>query len=318
VVGGDLGLQTLVKIINSLDFDGMGYAFLVSADGKVLVHPEKSLVMKSLNEAFPASHLAIGPGFSEVEGSDGTRIVTFAQVKGLPSVNWYVGLSIDKGKAFSMLHEFRASAIVATLVAVVVILLLLGMLIRVLMQPVHLMGRAMQDIAEGEGDLTKRLAIHSRDEFGELADAFNRFVERVHASIREVSSATAQVHEVARLVVSASNSSMNNSDEQANRTHSVAAAINELDATAQEIARNAAEASHQASDASNLAEDGRQVVQKTIGAMTDLSGKIRSSCETIEELDGKTANIGQILEVIRGISDADHLLALNTAIEAAR
>jgi len=318
VVGGDLGLQTLVKIINSLDFEGMGYAFLVSADGKMLVHPDKNLVMKSLNEAFPASNLSIGPGFSEVEGADGTRIVTFAQVKGLPSVNWYVGLSIDKAKAFSMLHEFRASAIVATLVAVVLILLLLGMLIRVLMQPVRLMGRAMEDIAEGQGDLTKRLEIHSRDEFGDLADAFNRFVGRVHASIREVSSATAQVHEVAQLVVSASNSSMSNSDEQANRTHSVAAAINELGATAQEIARNAADASHQASDVRNLAEDGRQVVQKTIGAMTDLSGKIRSSCDTIEALNGKTANIGQILEVIRGISEQTNLLALNAAIEAAR
>ncbi len=318
VVGGDLGLQTLVKIINSLDFDGMGYAFLVSADGKVLVHPDSNLVMKSLNELFPASNLAIGPGFSEVEGSEGRRIVSFAQVQGLPSVNWYVGLSIDKDKAFAMLHEFRASAIVATLVAVVLILLLLGMLIRVLMQPVRLMGRAMEDIAEGEGDLTKRLAIHSGDEFGHLANAFNRFVERVHASIREVSSATAQVHEVAQRVVGASNSSMSNSDEQANRTHSVAAAINELGATAQEIARNAADASQQASNARSLAEDGRQVVQKTIGAMSDLSGKIRSSCDTIEELNGKTTNIGQILEVIRGISEQTNLLALNAAIEAAR
>ncbi|MGV8234920.1 HAMP domain-containing protein, partial [Pseudomonas aeruginosa] len=81
---------------------------------------------------------------------------------------------------------FRVSAIAAALISIVAILVMLGLLIRVLMQPLHLMGRAMQDIAQGEGDLTKRLAVTSRDEFGVLGDAFNQFVERIHRSIREV------------------------------------------------------------------------------------------------------------------------------------
>jgi methyl-accepting chemotaxis protein len=318
VVGGDLSLTTLVNIINSLDFNGIGYAFLVSADGKILVHPNQSLVMKSLQEVFPQDTPRIGSDFSETEVDGNTRLFTFTPVKGLPSVSWYIGLSIDKAKAYAMLSEFRASAIVATLIAVVLIILLLSMLIRVLMQPLRVMGKAMQDIAQGEGDLTKRLAIQSTDEFGELAKSFNRFVERIHASIREVSSATIQVNEVAKLVVNASNSSMLNSDEQASRTNSVAAAINELGAAAQEIARNAADASTQASDARGQAEDGRQVVEQTIRAMNDLSSKISSSCSHIETLNGKTVNIGQILEVIKSISQQTNLLALNAAIEAAR
>ncbi|WP_028628579.1 methyl-accepting chemotaxis protein [Metapseudomonas resinovorans] len=318
VAGGDLSLQTLVQIINALDFDGMGYAFLVSSDGKVLVHPNKDMVMKNLREIYPQNTPAINAGFSEVEVEGVTRILTFAPVKGLPSVNWYIGVSVDKDKAFGMLSEFRASAIIATVIAVVIIILLLGMLIRVLMQPLHIMGRAMQDIAQGEGDLTRRLAIHAQDEFGELASAFNRFLERIHGSIREVSSATNHVNQVAKLVLNASNSSMSNSDEQANRTNSVAAAINELGAAAQEIARNAADASHQASSARTLAEDGRQVVERTIQAMNELSGKIRASCGNIETLNSKTVNIGQILEVIKGISEQTNLLALNAAIEAAR
>ncbi len=318
VAGGDLSLQTLVQIINALDFDGMGYAFLISSDGKILVHPNKDMVMKSLRDIYPQNTPAISTGFSEVELDGSTRILTFAPVKGLPSVNWYIGVSVDKDKAYSMLSEFRASAIIATVIAVVIIMILLGMLIRVLMQPLHIMGRAMQDIAQGEGDLTRRLAIHTQDEFGELASAFNRFVERIHGSIREVSSATNQVNQVAKLVLNASNSSMSNSDEQANRTNSVAAAINELGAAAQEIARNAADASHQASSARTLAEDGRQVVERTISAMNELSGKIRASCGNIETLNSKTVNIGQILEVIKGISEQTNLLALNAAIEAAR
>ena len=318
VVGGDLSLDTLVQIINSLDFDGIGYAFLLSADGKILVHPNKDLVMKTLKEVYPQNTPTVSAGVTEAELDGVERILTFTPVKGLPSVNWYVGLSIDKDKAYATLSEFRASAIIATIIAVVIIMFLLGMLIRVLMQPLLVMGKAMRDIAQGEGDLTKRLSVQSRDEFGELATSFNQFVERIHGSIREVSSATQQLNEVAKLVVNASNSSMANSDEQASRTNSVAAAINELGAAAQEIARNAADASHQASDARHLAEDGSQVLQKTIAAMNELSEKISASCRNIETLNSKTVNIGQILEVIKSISEQTNLLALNAAIEAAR
>ena len=318
VVGGDLSLQTLIATLSARDFDGMGYAFLVSADGKILVHPDKALVMKSLSEAYPKDTPRIGNGFSEVDVDGKTRIVSFTPIKGLPSVNWYIGLSVDKEKAYSMLSEFRTSAVVATIIAVAIIIALLGMLIRILIQPLHVMTRAMADIADGEGDLTKRLTIQNNDEFGTLGTAFNRFVERIHGSIREVSSATGQVNEVALRVVAASNSSMFNSDQQASRTSSVAAAINQLGAAAQEIARNAAQASSQASDARSLAEDGQQVVDRSIVAMNQLSSMLSASSTNIESLNSKTVNIGQILEVITSISQQTNLLALNAAIEAAR
>jgi methyl-accepting chemotaxis protein len=318
VVGGDLSLQSLVDTLAARDFDGMGYVFLVSADGKILVHPDKALVMKSLKEAYPQDTPRISSDFSEVTIDGKTRIVTFAPIKGLPSVNWYIGLSVDKDQAFAMLSQFRTSAVIATVIAVAIIIALLGMLIRILIQPLHVMTRAMEDIADGEGDLTKRLTIVNNDEFGILGTAFNRFVERIHGSIREVSSATGQVNEVALRVVAASNSSMYNSDQQASRTSSVAAAINQLGAAAQEIARNAAQASNQASDARGLAEDGQQVVDRSIKAMNQLSSMLSASSSNIESLNSKTVNIGQILEVITSISQQTNLLALNAAIEAAR
>ena len=318
VVGADLTLQTITDSINALNFNGMGYAFLISADGKILVHPDKTLVTKNLKDIYPQDTPSINAGFSEIQVDGKTRIVTFAPVKGLGSVNWYIGLSVDKEQAFAALSEFRTSAIIATVIAVVSIIALLGLLIRLLMQPLHVMTRAMQNIAEGEGDLTRRLVVESQDEFGMLGSAFNRFVERIHSSISEVASATEQVNEVALRVVSASNSSMLNSDEQASRTNSVAAAINELGAAAQEIARNAAQASHQASDARGLAEEGQQVVERSISSMQQLSKMLGTSSGHIESLNDKTVNIGQILEVITSISQQTNLLALNAAIEAAR
>ncbi|XOV40928.1 methyl-accepting chemotaxis protein [Pseudomonas sp. App30] len=318
VAGADIDLTSISDIINSLNFGGHGHAFIVTGDGKILIHPDVKLDLKSLSEAYPQGAPQVSPGLKEVELNGKTQFISFTRVNGVPSADWYVALVLDKDAAYAMLGEFRNSALVATVIAVVIIIALLGLLIRVLMEPLHVMGRAMHDIAEGEGDLTKRLVIHAHDEFGTLAQSFNRFVERIHESIREVSSATGRVNEVALQVVSASNSSMLNSDQQASRTSSVAAAINELGAAAQEIAQNAALASQHSSDARSLAEDGQQVVNKTIEVMGQLSAKISDSCGNIETLNANTVNIGQILEVITSISQQTNLLALNAAIEAAR
>ncbi|WP_371919988.1 methyl-accepting chemotaxis protein [Pseudomonas sp. GV071] len=133
-----------------------------------------------------------------------------------------------------------------------------------------------------------------------------------------MASATHHVNEVASRVLTASNASLLNSDQQATRTTSVAAAINELGAAAHEIARNAAVASESSADASALSAEGQQVLGQSITSMRELSQKISESCGTIETLNAKTVNIGQILEVITGISQQTNLLALNAAIEAAR
>ena len=84
VVGGDLSLQTLVDNIGALNFGGMGYAFLVSADGKVLVHPDKNLVMKTLADMYRKNPRRSCADFSEVEAPQ-RPIVTFTPIKGLPS-----------------------------------------------------------------------------------------------------------------------------------------------------------------------------------------------------------------------------------------
>lgn len=318
VVGGDLSLDSLVKIINSVDSGGLGYAFLVSGDGQVIVSPDKDQVMKNLKDIYPSSVLNIKKGIQEVTLNGHERIISFTPVTGLPSADWYIGQSLDKEKAYVPLSKFRTSALIAMFIAVAAIAVLLSLLIRVLMRPLNTMGRAMQDIAQGEGDLTRRLVIESKDEFGKLASSFNQFVERIHTSISEVSSATRQVHDLSQRVMASSNASIVGSDEQSARTNSVAAAINELGAATQEIARNAADASQHASGASEQADDGRKVVEQTIQAMTELSQKISLSCKQIETLNASTDNIGHILDVIKGISQQTNLLALNAAIEAAR
>ena len=318
VVGGDLNLKVISGIINALEFNGLGYAFLVSGDGDILVHPDTDLQMKRLQDVYPQNTPQINSALSEAVLDGQKRMLTFVPVHGLPGVEWYVGLSVDQDKAFASLTSFRISALIAAVIALAAIVLLLSLLMRYLLQPLNSLGHALDNIAKGEGDLTKRLPVHSRDEFGLLAMAFNQFVERIHESISQVAQTSSELNDVALRVLDASNANMASSDQQSARTNSVAAAINQLGAAAQEIARNAADASTQASGARDGAEQGSEVVSKTIAAMQELSNKIRQSSKTIEQLSNKTEDIGRILEVIQGISEQTNLLALNAAIEAAR
>lgn len=318
VGGGDLSLDAMVKAVNSIDLGGLGYAFLISSDGKVLVSPIPSQVNKSLSEIYPGHTPSLTQDLNTVELEGRNRLIHFTKITGLPSVDWYLGLSIDEEKAFEPLRNFRITAVVAIGITVLATIVLLGILIQYLLVPLRGITSAMQDIAAGEGDLTRRLPVKANDEFGQLAQAFNQFVERVHGSIQDVAAATKDLYQVRQEVLDTSNHSMQNTDEQTQRTTSVAAAINELGAAANEIARNASEASRQASSAKSKTRDGQEVVEHTIQAMGSLSETIQSSCSAIESLNGRTADIGQILAVIRGISEQTNLLALNAAIEAAR
>lgn len=318
VAAGDLSLDTLEKLINSLKVAGNGHAFLVDSSGKILVHPDASLVMKSLTEIYPNNTPPLATGLNETRRDGRDRIVTFAHVDGLEGVNWYLGLEVDKDEAFAPLRKLQLSGVVATVVTVALVIGLLGLVLKILLRPLQIMGAAMNDIAQGEGDLTKRLAAGNRDEFGVLATHFNQFVDRIHKLIMQVSVSTQNVTGIATQVVTATHSSMQSTDDQVGRTASVAAAINELDATAEEIAVNAANASTHSRDVRRMATEGQGIIGLNIEAMSSLSDKLVAAGNKIELLNSQTANIGQILEVIGGISQQTNLLALNAAIEAAR
>lgn len=157
-VGGDLKSQAVDDILNSFDLGGMGYAFLVDDQGSVLVHPDKSLVLKKLADLYPGSTPRLESDLQNAVAVDGSaRIVTFLPVQGLAGGRWYVGLSVDESKAFAALRETRLCALMATTIGVVTILLLLGVLNRILLRPLHVMSHAMSGIADGEGELTQRL-----------------------------------------------------------------------------------------------------------------------------------------------------------------
>jgi len=175
-----------------------------------------------------------------------------------------------------------------------------------------------RDIAEGEGDLRNRVTQDGNDSIDRLAKYFNLFLEKIHATIKEVADSVVQLSNSTENMSIISSETSDDVLKQQSGIDQLAGAITEMTATVQEIAKNTSSAAQAAHEGNNLAEQGRIVVDETISNIENLSQKVSYASETIQKLVHDAENIGLILDVIKDISEQTNLLALNAAIEAAR
>ncbi|QZI72652.1 cache domain-containing protein [Pseudomonas protegens] len=206
-------------------------------------------------------------------------------------------------------------------IAAVVLLVIaaLGLLVaNTMLRPLNLMKANLDDIAAGEGDLTRRLAITSQDELGELAGSFNRFVDKIHGLVRQITEMTGQLTELVTQVSDQAQRSEQAMERQRHETDQVATAINEMSSAAQEVARSAQGAAVAAQQTDEEGQAAKRVVDGSIQQIHALVSDIRNSGTSLDSLQQDVASIVSVLDVIRSIAEQTNLLALNAAIEAAR
>lgn len=317
VAGGDIDMATISKIVNSIDFLGYGYGFLVDANSRILSHPKPQYNDKQISELL-GRKLPLSETFRQIEVNDKSHLISFVRITGIKNVEWYLGVLIDEDVAYASVDSFRTMAFVYMLAGVIAIVVMMHYLLKYLMKPMTKVTEAIKDIAQGEGDLRQRLEVENRDEFGELSEYFNLFIEKIHGSITQVHNTTHSIEDSMKRLVDKTDSSQALYSEQSQLTSAVVTAINELASSAQEISNNASEASKLATDASGQVITSQSSLQTNINSINQLSEKMRGAEEEVLQLEQHTANIGQVLEVIKGVSEQTNLLALNAAIEAAR
>lgn len=318
VLGVDLALTSVVSSLAAQTLGGLGYPFIINAEGKVLVSPDEYMQLKVLKDIYGKEIDIKTRALWQVSRDGGDQLLYFVPINGLPGQTWYLGVAIDYAKAFAGLDNVRAAGLIAIVLTILCVSIVLLICIRLLTTPLRAMGEAMNNIATGEGDLTQRLQITSADEFADLAKAFNGFVGKIHQALVSVRAVAGGVVEISGQVVSSTNATLSNAGEQSSRAISVAAAIQELGAAAGEIAGNASQASKEATWAREASLRGQGLVEESSSSMGTLSTNLALSQDNILALNKQTVGIGQILDVIKAVSEQTNLLALNAAIEAAR
>ena len=205
-----------------------------------------------------------------------------------------------QGEARRQLGAFVVLALVAMGISVVLTILM----IRAINGPLNNALVALKDIAEGEGDLTRRLNVNGRDEIAQLARAFNQFTEKIELVVIRITEAAGAINLSSREISTGNTDLSQRTEEQASSLEETASSMEEMTATVKQNADNAIQAKELVGQARDLAEKGGAVVNDTVVAMGE-----------INEFSGK---IGDIIGVIDEIAFQTNLLALNAAVEAAR
>ena len=202
--------------------------------------------------------------------------------------------------------------------AAVLGLLVLWLSARGVTRPILGVAHMLRDIASGEGDLTQRLPHTGRDELGELAGWFNRFLDKLQPIIRDVKVSVRDARSTDDQSAAISSQTSAGMQQQFREIDQVATASHEMTATAQDVARSAAQAADAARGADQATRDGLALIDRTTQSIDSLAANLTSAMGQVEQLASSSEEIGSVLEVIRAIAEQTNLLALNAAIEAAR
>ena len=215
----------------------------------------------------------------------------------------------------------RAQRMKSFSVVLVVGLFLIGiatLLARSITRPLFETIAAMRDIAQGEGDLTKRLNVSGANEVKELATCFNQFASRIQSSIQQVSQAAVRLHDSTVTLQGVAQHTAQSVQNQIGEAAQVAESVQGLASRATDINQSAEGAAAAAASADQEASAGQAVVAETIESINTVAVEVVKATDVIHDLEKDSHDIGGILETIRGIADQTNLLALNAAIEAAR
>lgn len=183
----------------------------------------------------------------------------------------------------------------------------------------------IQDIAQGEGDLTRRLPINSKDEIGEIAGFFNLFVEKLQGIISEIAGSTTSVASSATELSVSSKQTAQNVQTMSGKTSLVAAAVEEMSATAKSVAEGVEQANARLTEIAAATEEFSVTIadmannaQKARSVSMEATSQGVSASQSIAKLGNAADEISVFAETITSISAQTNLLALNATIEAAR
>jgi len=329
-VGGvDFSLEFFTDLVKKLgNVFRTGQAYLVGDDGMFYYHPDSKYILKRNMWEFKDD----GKDFKNLEevqrklmeNQKGiSRVVLYGEKRymiytPIKELGWNLVLSVsEKEINSSLIHQSKISVLI---IVVTIIFLILAVLLVTgsISGPIKGIVKMLKEIAEGEGDLTKRLDADTKDETGELAKWFNVFIERVHSIVSRVKKNAEEVEKASHEISITSSEFASGLEGQTTQLNEVITSIQQMTAAIVENSKNAVKTAQVAEQASTKAHEGTKTMRETKQHMDEIVRTSSQADSVIQSLTSRAEQIEEVIQVINDIADQTNLLALNAAIEAAR
>jgi len=339
IVGADLSVNFIQEMLlgaNQKLYSGAGQMALIGSNGRIVAYTQDpSKFGEKVSDILDAQQIANMANLKRGE-------VTYTINKEQGRIELYLPFGIGQTDArWTLMLQLPLNAVMADLqklqgdldaqrksdtfgmAMVGLIIAGLGLLVIWLVghgiaRPLKQMVTMLDDIAQGEGDLTRRLTSDRNDELGSIAKGFNTFLAKLQGMITQVVASVQSVSDSSEHTADIAIRTNIGIQKQMAEIDQVATAVQEMTATAQDVARNATQAAQAASHADQAASQGMQIVRDTSNSIGVLAVEIGKAVDVVQTLAKDSENINAILIAIRGIAEQTNLLALNAAIEAAR
>ncbi|NWD09073.1 methyl-accepting chemotaxis protein [Pseudomonas gingeri] len=339
IVGADLSvnfIQDMLVAANQKLYGGAGNMALVGTNGRLVAYTkDPSKFGEKVSDILDADKVATmgklnrGEVTYNVDKSKGLIELYLPFGIGQSDARWTLMMQLPLNAVMADLQKLQGNlndqrkADVFGMAVVGLIIAGLGLLVIWLVghgiaRPLKQMVAMLDDIAQGEGDLTRRLTSDRADELGSIAKGFNTFLIKLQAMITQVVTSVQSVSDSSEHTADIAIRTNQGVHKQMAEIDQVATAVHEMTATAQDVARNATQAAQAASHADMAASDGMRIVRDTSNSIGALAVEIGRAVGVVQTLAKDSENINAILIAIRGIAEQTNLLALNAAIEAAR
>lgn len=330
VLCANLDLNTLAKMREKIVLGETGYAFITDSKGLILSHKDEALVKerKDVTDVSIVEKALSGDSGAQAYEYNGVQV--FGSYTTVKSTGWAVVVRQSYDEAFAPVKHIQRNSIIAGVIIVILSSIFGFIFSKKIVKPLNMLSSASKELAEG--NLNYEFEIKTNDEIGELAKSFTNMKENLRDLVNQVLSASNNVTNstaevltsskqtgfVATQISEAINSLAIGSDDQAKSIHSTSESIDSIVKSIDNIASNSTQSFNFASKATDMVNNGVKVVAYQEEKMIESTNAVSKVSDIIAELNERSAKIGQIVQVIQGISEQTNLLALNAAIEAAR
>ena len=316
VAGVDVSLTTIEEQVAAVRPYGSGNALLVSTAGLVLASNRATDDAGAAPEGAAADLAAEAvesgePALRTVEGDDGATVVVAAPVGVGAGQNWAVLVEIPESAILADAHRLRTTIVVGAVLTLLLAALATVVVARRVVAPLDALRERMEEIADGDGDLTARVDESRSDEIGRLGAAFNRFVAKVGETVAGIGRAAGSLVEISAGMSGVSGRLADSVERTSAQTQQVSAVAEQVSRNVQTVAAGADEMGVSIREISANASEAARIAGEAVAVA-------QSTKDTVAKLGDSSKAIGEVLRVITGIAEQTNLLALNATIEAAR